>query len=166
MLAQAFAQMGEKEGAVARLLEVERVAAGTPLGAEAQRGLFLLREPVVAAEVDAVLRLVATAQGDELDVLAGRAQRLALAHGVWMAYFAAGIAERRREKWSAAREAFEAVLALAPGVTAAREELVAIEEAERSQGRAPSEPPPSMGAFARLRQTLTRAVGGRRGGKG
>ncbi len=125
MLARAHLQLGEKSAAKAGLTRVESLAPGTALAAEAQRGRFALADPQAAVEIDAVLRGAYSASVSDLESLAVRARRLATVHAVWTAWFAAGIAERRRERWAAAREAFEAALAVAPGCTPAHMELAA-----------------------------------------
>ena len=52
--------------------------------------------------------------------------KLAVVHNVWPAWYAVGIAERRREQWAHARRAFETALELSPGCTPAHIELVAV----------------------------------------
>ncbi len=122
-LAQCHAQMGERDFAIARLRDVERLAKDSPLAAEAQRGLLTLREPEVAAEIDAVVRAARAASDDDLDGVATRARRLAEAHDAWVAHYALGLVERRRNRVDAARAAFEAALVVAPGCLPARAEL-------------------------------------------
>jgi Flp pilus assembly protein TadD len=123
MLARAHLQLGEKGAAKEGLARVENLAPGTALAAEAQRGRFALGDPQAAIEIDSVLRAAYSAALADLDSIATRARRLAMVHTVWTAWFAAGIAERRRERWPAAREAFEATLAVSPGCTPAHMEL-------------------------------------------
>jgi tetratricopeptide (TPR) repeat protein len=45
---------------------------------------------------------------------------------VWHAWFAVGIAERRRERWRAARDAFLEAIRLSSGCTPAHMEIVAV----------------------------------------
>ena len=123
MLARAQLQIGEKGAARECLTRVETLAPGTVLAAEAQRGRFALTDPQAAIEVDSVLRAAYSAAISDLDTIAARARRLAMEHTVWSAWFAAGIAERRRERWNAAREAFNAALVVSPGCTPAHMEL-------------------------------------------
>jgi tetratricopeptide (TPR) repeat protein len=125
VLARALAQQGDRVEAAAHLENVERIAAGTALAAEAQRGRFTLREPQVATEVESLLRAAYQAPNEDLEALAARGRRLAAAHPVWPAHFALGIVERRRERWQAARAAFEAAIAASAGCTPAHLELVA-----------------------------------------
>jgi Flp pilus assembly protein TadD len=123
MLARAHLQLGEKVAAKEGLARVESLAPGTALAAEAQRGRFALGDPQTALEIDSVLRAAYSAATTDLDSIATRARRLAMDHSVWTAWFAAGIAERRRERWAAAREAFQSTLKVAPGCTPAHMEL-------------------------------------------
>jgi tetratricopeptide (TPR) repeat protein len=126
MLARTLVQMGDKRGAAEQLARVESTAPNTAFAAEAQRGLFSLKEPLAALELDAVLRAAYAASPGELEPIAARARRLLAAHPVWPAWFALGVAERRRERWPAAREAFEAAIGLAGGCSPAHRELVGV----------------------------------------
>jgi tetratricopeptide (TPR) repeat protein len=124
-LARALAMSGDKSSAVKRLGEVESLAETSSLGAEAQRGRFALEDPQVALEIDAVLRAAYSAAIEDLDTIAARARTLATRSSVWHAWFAVGIAERRRERWRPAREAFKEAIKCAPGCTPAHMEIVA-----------------------------------------
>jgi tetratricopeptide (TPR) repeat protein len=126
MLSRANLQLGEKEAAKDGLIRVEALAPGTMFAAEAQRGRFSLADPQAALEIDCVLRAAYNAATSDLETISTRARRLARAHAVWTSWFAAGIAERRRNRWGPAREAFVATLESAPGCTAAHMELVAV----------------------------------------
>lgn len=124
-LARALARRGDKASAVRRLEEVEELAAATSLAAEAQRGRLALEEPQVSLEIDSVLRAAYQADALDLETIAARARSLATTNNAWHAWFAAGIAERRRERWRAARDAFAEAIRIAPGCTPAHMEIVA-----------------------------------------
>ncbi|MBX3200449.1 MAG: tetratricopeptide repeat protein [Labilithrix sp.] len=124
-LARALARRGDKASAVRRLSEVEELAAATSLAAEAQRGRLALEDPQVSLEIDSVLRAAYQADALDLETIAARARSLATTNNAWHAWFAAGIAERRRERWRAARDAFAEAIRIAPGCTPAHMEIVA-----------------------------------------
>jgi Flp pilus assembly protein TadD len=124
MLARASLQMGDKARALDQLGRVQTLAPHSVFAAEAQRGCFALSDPHAAMEVDSILRAGYSASASDLEVLAARARRLATLHSVWSTWFTVGIVERRRERWRAAREAFERAVALAMGSTPAHAELV------------------------------------------
>lgn len=134
VLARALAQSGDRLAASRRFAAVCELAPGSSVAAEAQRARFAIEEPRASAEVDAVLRAAYQAPPEDLDTIAARARRLAIVHETWTAFFAAGIAERRLERWRAARDAFRAAIALSSGCTPAHMEivaaLVAMEDAE------------------------------------
>ena len=123
-LARALAQTGDKLAAVRRLAHVEELAPASSLAAEAQRARFALEDPQASRELDAVLRAAYHAPTEDLDAIAARARTLAMLHSVWAAYFAVGIAERRLERWRAARDAFGEALRVSPGCTPAHLEIV------------------------------------------
>ncbi len=126
VLARAEAQLGAKEAAAELLANVEHIAKGSAIAAEAQRGRFTLKEPQAAQEVESLLRAAYSAPATDLEALAARGRRLAMAHGVWSAHFALGVVEGRREKWLAARTAFEEAIQASAGCTPAHLELVAV----------------------------------------
>ena len=134
VLARALSQTGERLAAVRRLHQVEELAKGTTLAAEAQRGRLALEEPQAAVEIDAVLRAAYQAAPEDLDMIAARARTLGVTHESWCAYLAAGIAERRLERWRPARDALAEAVRLSPGCTPAHMELagalVALSEPE------------------------------------
>ncbi|MDB5220769.1 MAG: domain protein putative component of TonB system, partial [Myxococcaceae bacterium] len=125
VLARALAQTGDKLAAVRRLGHVEELAPASSLAAEAQRARFALEDPQASLEIDAVLRAAYQAPTEDLDTIATRARKLALEHAAWAAYFAVGIAERRLERWRAARDAFGEAIRVSAGCTAAHMEIVA-----------------------------------------
>jgi tetratricopeptide (TPR) repeat protein len=124
MLARAALQMGDKARALDHLGRVQALAPQSVFAAEAQRGCFALSDPQAAMEVDSILRAGYSASGSDLEGLSARARSLATMHAVWSTWFTVGIVERRRERWRAAREAFERAVTLAPGSTPAHVELV------------------------------------------
>lgn len=124
MLARACLQMGDRDRAAEKLAEVQRQAPDSVFAAEAQRGSFALAEPESARELDAVGRAGNSAALSDLESLLARARQLAAQHEVWPAWFTVGIIERRRERWKAARDAFDRALGLAKGCTPAHMELV------------------------------------------
>jgi tetratricopeptide (TPR) repeat protein len=134
VLARALSQTGERMAAARRLHQVEHLAKGSALASEAQRGRLALEEPQAAVEIDAVLRAAYQAAPADLDTIAARARTLGVAHESWCAYLAAGIAERRLERWRPARGALEEAVRLSPGCTPAHMELagalVALSEPE------------------------------------
>lgn len=124
MLARALAQTGDKMAACRRLAHVEEIAPDTSYAAEAQRGRLALEDPQASMEIDAVLRAAYQAPVDDVETIAARARTLATQHEVWPAHFAVGIAERRLERWRAARDAFSEAIRLSPGSTPAHMEIV------------------------------------------
>jgi tetratricopeptide (TPR) repeat protein len=72
-----------------------------------------------------VLRAAYQAAVLDLETIAARAKSLATMHNAWHAWFAVGIAERRRERWRAARDAFAEAIRTSPGCTPAHLEIVA-----------------------------------------
>lgn len=125
VLARSLAQIGERAEAVRRLADVERMAPESSFAAEAQRGRLALEEPQTSLEIDAVLRAAYQAAPEDLDTIGARARTLATVHHAWHAWFAVGIAERRRERWRGARDAFAEAIRLSPGCTPAHMEIVA-----------------------------------------
>lgn len=123
VLARALSQTGERMAAARRLVQVEHLAKGTPLAAEAQRGRLALEDPQAAVEIDAVLRAAYQASAADLDTIAARSRTLGAAHESWCAYLAAGIAERRLERWRPAKDALAEAVRLSPGCTPAHMEL-------------------------------------------
>jgi tetratricopeptide (TPR) repeat protein len=125
VLARALAVTGNRTAAVRRLVEIDELAHNTSFAAEAQRGRLALEDPQASLEIDSVLRAAYQAAIEDLDTIAARASSLARAHNAWHAWFALGIAERRRERWRAARNAFAEAIRIAPGCTPAHMEIVA-----------------------------------------
>ncbi len=125
ILARALAVTGERAEAVKRLSEVEALAESSSFAAEAQRGRLALEDPQVSLEIDSVLRAAYQAAVEDLETIAARARSLATTNNAWHAYFAVGIAERRRERWRTARDAFADAIRVAPGCTPAHMEIVA-----------------------------------------
>lgn len=124
VLARALVQTGDKLAAARRFTAVEEMGPASALASEAQRARFALEEPKASTEIDAILRAAYQAPIEDLETISSRARGLALAHGAWCGWFAVGIAERRLERWRAARDAFREALRLAPGCTPAHMEIV------------------------------------------
>jgi tetratricopeptide (TPR) repeat protein len=100
------------------------MAPASSFAAEAQRGRLALEQPQVSLEIDAVLRAAYACPPEDVETIAARARTLANAHDAWPAYFALGIAERRRERWRTAHDAFAAAIRVSPGCTPAHMEIV------------------------------------------
>jgi tetratricopeptide (TPR) repeat protein len=126
VLSRALVDTGDKAGALAALSSVEAIAPDTVMAAEAQRGRFQLQGEHAALAVEAILRAAYGANESELESLAARARRLTLEHDAWICAFALGIVERRRERWDAARDAFEDAVKRAPGCAPAHVELCGV----------------------------------------
>lgn len=125
VLARSLAQQGDRPEAARRLALVEQMAPSSSFAAEAQRGRLALEQPQASLEIDAVLRAAYQCPPEDVETIAARARSLATQHDVWPAYFALGIAERRRERWRAAHDAFAAAIRVSPGCTPAHMEIVA-----------------------------------------
>jgi tetratricopeptide (TPR) repeat protein len=123
--ARALSQLGESQAALSELSRVTALAPGSAVESEAQRLRFAIEDPAGALELESAFRAACAAEVPALDDIAARARRLALTHGVWTAWVAAAIAERRRLRWHAAREAAEAAIRTSPGAAAAHAELSA-----------------------------------------
>jgi tetratricopeptide (TPR) repeat protein len=123
ILARSLAQTGDRLAAVRRLAHVEELAPASTYASEAQRGKLALEAPQASLEIDAVLRAAYNAPEPDLPTIAARARKLATDHVVWHAHFAVGIAERRVERWRAARDAFAEAIRVAPGSTPAHMEI-------------------------------------------
>lgn len=136
VLAQALAQAGEHTEALARYRQVEDLAAGSALAAQATRGRLALEEPRATLEIDACLRAATATSGGDLERVVARAKRLGIEHGIWSAWLAAGIGERRRGELAGARSCIERALDGSPGCTLAHVELVAIAVAEKDHAKA------------------------------
>lgn len=124
-LGRSLAQLGDADEARGLLAKIEALAPGSPAAAEAQRARFALDRPLDARAIDDVLRAAVQSEPLELNDVAVRARRLALAHKSWPAWLATAIAERRLGRAADAKVAAEATLKLAPGCAAAHAELVA-----------------------------------------
>lgn len=122
-LGKAEASLGERASARLRLLHVERIAPRTTAAAEAQAARLAIDDPAADVEIKSVLRAAQSAAPDDLLDIAARARRLATAHASWPAWVGSALAQRRLERWTAAREALEAAIELAPGATVAHVEL-------------------------------------------
>jgi tetratricopeptide (TPR) repeat protein len=126
VMAQAHVRLGDTATAIAQFSHVIELAPGNAFAAEAQRERLACSDPRASLEVEAVLRAAESAPRDDLDGIAARARALASTHGVWTAALASGLAEKRLERWTAARVAFADAITLAPGATAAHVELSSV----------------------------------------
>jgi tetratricopeptide (TPR) repeat protein len=124
--AQALLTLGETAEARGRLAHLERVAPASAAAAEAQMVRLSLDDPRTESEVKSVLRASYHASPSDLVDVAARARKLGTMHGAWPAWLAAGIAERLRGRWAAARDALSTALELAPGATPAHLEMVSV----------------------------------------
>jgi tetratricopeptide (TPR) repeat protein len=123
-LAQAHVELGELPQARARLRQVEKVAPESSAAAEAQVVRFSIDDPSAHAELQSVLRAAHVASTGDLGEVAARGRHLAMAYGSWSGWFAAAVADRRRERWTAARAALDAALEIAPGAAPVHLEMV------------------------------------------
>ncbi|MGA7122011.1 MAG: tetratricopeptide repeat protein [Polyangiaceae bacterium] len=122
-LARALVALGDVPAARARLAGVDEVAPASAAAAEAQLVRLSIEDPSAELELRSVLRAAQSADSEHLGEVAARARRLATLHSAWPGWLAAAVAERRRERWSAARGALGVALELAPGATAAHLEM-------------------------------------------
>jgi tetratricopeptide (TPR) repeat protein len=136
VLARALVPLGDRGHARDLLALVERSALATSFAAEAQRERLALDEPAIAAAVESALRAATSAPEDDLDEVGARARHLATLHHAWVAWLAAGIAERRRARWAAAQHALELALEIAPGAPSVHRELAEVFDAMGDAERA------------------------------
>jgi len=151
--------LGGVDGARALFVEIERAAPGSAAAAEAQIERLGIDDRVASAELASVTRAAHTGGPADLPEIAARARRAATLRGLWAAWVAAAVAERRLGRFAAARAALEAALELAPGATAAHlemaEVLLALDEAAPAVGHAErviaveGESPRSLSVLAR-----------------
>ncbi|HTB76716.1 MAG TPA: tetratricopeptide repeat protein [Polyangiaceae bacterium] len=125
-LARALVVLGDPAGARARLAQVDRVAPESEAGAEAQITRLALEAPAAERDLQRVLQAAHDGVDAEMTDVVARARRLATLHNAWPGWVAAGIAERRRGRWAAARAALEVALETAPGATLAHLELAVV----------------------------------------
>jgi tetratricopeptide (TPR) repeat protein len=126
VLARALIVLGEPQQARARLLQVERVAPGSAAAADAQAVRLAIDDAGAHQELESVLRAANSAPLDTLSEVAARARRLATVHASWSGWLAAAVAERRRERWAAARGVLEVALESAPGAVLLHIELAEV----------------------------------------
>jgi len=126
VLSQARARLGETAAALDGFARVLALAPESAFAAEAQRERLVCSDAAASLEIEAVLRAAESAAEKDLDAVAARGRALGLAHGVWTAAFAGGVAEKRLGRFAAAKVAFDRALELAPGATPAHVELVLV----------------------------------------
>jgi tetratricopeptide (TPR) repeat protein len=124
--AQALVTLGDVAEARVRLAHIERTAPASAASAEAQMVRLAIDDPRTESEVKSVLRASYTASPSALGDVAVRARKLGTMHGAWPAWLAAGIADRQRGRWVAARDAVTIALEIAPGATPAHLEMVGL----------------------------------------
>jgi tetratricopeptide (TPR) repeat protein len=125
-LARSFVTLGDVPSARVRLAGVDHVAPCSAAAAEAQVIRLSIDDPSAELEVRSVLRAAQSADSEHLADVAARARRLATLHSAWPGWLAAAVAERRRQRWAAARGALSVALELAPGATAAHLEMAGV----------------------------------------
>ena len=122
-LAKSLLVLGDRAGARARLVHLERSSPQSAPAAEAQLVRLAMDDPAAELELQTVLRASRIASRDELRDVTSRARRLATLHGGWLGWFAVAVAERRRGRLAAARAALNVALESAPGATSVHVEL-------------------------------------------
>jgi tetratricopeptide (TPR) repeat protein len=161
-LARSLVALGDFPAARERLADIDRVAPCSAAAAEAQVVRLAIEDSAAELEVRSVLRAAQSVAREHLPDVAARARRLATLHTAWPGWLAAAVAERRQERWVAARGALDVALELAPGAAAAHLELTgvllalddapgAVEHAERAHAL--------EGDGARVLAVLARALG-------
>jgi tetratricopeptide (TPR) repeat protein len=125
-LARALVALGDMPAARQRLAGVDHIAPASAAAAEAQVVRLSIDDPRAEIEVRSVLRAAQSADSEHLADVAARARRLATLHSAWPGWLAAAVAERRQQRWAAARGALHVALELAPGATAAHLEMTGV----------------------------------------
>lgn len=136
-IAHSLIELGERALALEELRAVLRSAPGSASAALASELLLSVEEPEVCESIRAALRAAQSAEPAALEQIAERARHFARNHDVWTAHLACAVAERRRERFDAAREAITRGLASTPTCPPLLEER---ERIEQLSGHAP--PPP------------------------
>jgi tetratricopeptide (TPR) repeat protein len=125
-LARSLMALGDSPAARERLADIDRLAPASAAAADAQVLRMAIDDPSAEAEIRSVLRAAHTAPMQSLSDVAARARRLATLHGAWSGWLAAAVADRRRQRWAAARGSLEVALELAPGAAAAHLEMATV----------------------------------------
>ncbi len=118
-------------------------------------------DPRTEAEVQSVLRASLSATGAGLGDVAARARKLGTMHGAWPAWLAAGIADRKRSRWTAARDALAVALETAPGASPAHFEMAGVLMGMGHTGQAVTHAEQAVaieGGSARALKVLARAL--------
>jgi tetratricopeptide (TPR) repeat protein len=126
VLARSLIALSDVPAARARLADVVRVAPSSAAAAEAQVVRLAIDDAGAEIEVRSALRAAYHAAPEDLADVAARARRLATIHGAWPGWLAAAVADRRRERWIAARGALDVALELAPGATPVHLEMATV----------------------------------------
>jgi tetratricopeptide (TPR) repeat protein len=125
-LARSLMVLGDVSGARTRITDIDRVAPSSSAAAEAQVVRLTIDNPGAEVEVRSVLRAARSATLEQLGEVAARARSIATLHNAWPGWLAAAVAERRQQRWVAARGALDVALELAPGATAAHLEMTGV----------------------------------------
>jgi tetratricopeptide (TPR) repeat protein len=125
-LARSLMVLGDVSGARTRIADIDRVAPASAAAAEAQVVRLTIDDPGAEVEVRSVLRAAQSATIDQLSDIAARARSIATLYSAWPGWLAAAVAERRQQRWVAARGALDVALELAPGATAAHLEMTGV----------------------------------------
>ena len=116
-LARVRVQLGDADGAIRQLREIERAAPQTHYGAEARLARFRLDDPTASMELDSAVRAAFGSVASDLESIAARGKRLSVLHEIWLADAVAAEALRRRGDRKGAHAALEIGLARAPGAS-------------------------------------------------
>ena len=121
--AHALHALGQSSQARSRLDHIARVAAGSPQAADAEQLRFMLEDPATELELQSLIRAAKAEPPARLSEVSARARRLATMHNSWRAWMAGAVAERRRGRWPAARDALKLGLQIAPGAAVLHSEM-------------------------------------------
>lgn len=127
-IAHSLIELGERELALEELRAVLRLAPGSAPAALATELLLSVEDPEVSEAIRAALRAAHHADPAQLEQIADRARHFARKHDVWTAHLACAVAERRRERFDAAREAVTRGLDSTPACPPLLEERERIEQ--------------------------------------
>jgi tetratricopeptide (TPR) repeat protein len=124
--ARAFLALGDRVEASSRLSMIERLEPKSAAAAEVQAMRLAMDNPGADLEIQSVLRAAHSVVPERLADVSARARRLATLHGAWGGWLAAAVADRRRSRPAAARNALEVALEAAPVASLLHLELAAV----------------------------------------
>ena len=127
-IAHALLELDERALAQDELRTVLRQAPGSAPAALASELLLSIEEPDVTESIRAALRAAHQEDPSQLAQIAERARHFASKHDVWTAHLACAVAERRRERYDAARQAVLRGLASCPSCPQLLEERERLDE--------------------------------------